>query len=220
MWASVFVFQRLVSLLRSMNLQKTPFEKTSTSVYHLTTKIISAVCVKITTGLKAMDFNCLLCKYSELRALERCVHLLKAEIRLRRLLYCFRVFFGVFLALLILSTSYEVSCNWRNCPKNPVLSSFSVYTNSKTIMTMKPLAKKEMLFLHGIRSLAIIWIVLGHTFSLGVWMSLSINQLDLAETFKNIFTMILFSGFFGVNTFFMLSSLLLTLSVFRELDAT
>lgn len=103
---------------------------------------------------------------------------------------------------------------------NRLLSSFSVYTNSKIIMTMKPLAPKEMLFLHGIRSLAIIWIVIGHTFNVDVWLTPSINHSTILESFQNYFTMILFSSYFGVNTFFMLSSLLLTLSVFRELDET
>ena len=119
-----------------------------------------------------------------------------------------------------MSTAYEVRCNIKQSKKNPLLSAFSVYTNSKIIMTMKPLAPKEMLFLHGIRSLAILWIVLGHTFNMGVWLSPSTNQTSLLESFKNFFTMILFSSYFGVNTFFMLSSLLLTLSFFRELDKT
>lgn len=87
-------------------------------------------------------------------------------------------------------------------------------------MTMKPLMAKEILFLHGIRSLATIWIVIGHTYALSYWMTPSINGNQMIDLFKSFPAPILFSGYFAVDTFFMLSALLLTLSVFRELDKT
>lgn len=131
-----------------------------------------------------------------------------------------RLFFASFLILLILSTAYEVRCNIAGCKKNQLLCAFSVYTNSKIIMTTKPMLPNEMIFLHGIRSLAIIWIVLGHTYALTYWMTPSMNGNLMLDSFKNFEAPILFSGYFAVDTFFMLSSLLLSLSVFRELDKT
>lgn len=87
-------------------------------------------------------------------------------------------------------------------------------------MTMKPLTSKEMVFLHGIRSLAIMWIVLGHTYVLNYWRIPLMNSNEMLDGLKDFPMMIVLAGFLGVEIFFMLSALLLTLSVFRELDRT
>lgn len=100
------------------------------------------------------------------------------------------------------------------------MKAFSAYSNSKVIMTMKPLLPNELIFLHGIRSIAIIWVVYGHTYGLSFWAVPLINPDAMLDSIKSMFAMILYSGFLGVDTFFMLSSLLLSLSVFRELDKT
>lgn len=85
---------------------------------------------------------------------------------------------------------------------------------------MKPLMHNEMVFLHGIRSLAIMWIVWGHTFSIDFWMAPLINTNRLFDQISSPFTMVTFSGYLAVDTFLMLSSMLMALSVFRELDKT
>ena len=46
-----------------------------------------------------------------------------------------------------------------------------------------------------------------------------INVLSL-QWFKNVSSMLIVSGAMGVDTFFLLSAMLMTLSVFRELDKT
>lgn len=85
---------------------------------------------------------------------------------------------------------------------------------------MKPLQPKEILFLHGIRAVAIIWIVLGHTYSISFLSVPTINANSLLDDFKNFLSPVVFSAVMAVDTFFMLSAMLLTLSVFRELDRT
>ncbi len=103
---------------------------------------------------------------------------------------------------------------------NQILNAFSVYTNSKIILTMNPLMPKEMMFLHGIRSIAIIWIVWGHAFAFDFWMAPLMNANELLDQSGDPITMIVFSGYLGVDTFLILSSMLMSLSVFRELDKT
>jgi peptidoglycan/LPS O-acetylase OafA/YrhL len=122
--------------------------------------------------------------------------------------------------MLVSSTVYEIVCNINDVEKKPILCSFSIYSNSKAIMSMKPSSSKEMLFLHGIRSLSMIWIVICHTYMITYWYVPAINSHSLIDWLGNFSSMFLFSGFMGVDTFFMLSALLMTLSVFRELDKT
>lgn len=121
---------------------------------------------------------------------------------------------------MVCSTIYEIACSFAQSKPCPLLAAFSVCSNTRVIMQTRPMSSKEMLFIHGLRALAIMWIVFGHTFSIDIWNSPSLNPNAMLESYKNLFTMILLSGFFGVNTFFLLSALLLTLSVFRELDKT
>lgn len=63
-------------------------------------------------------------------------------------------------------------------------------------------------------------IVLGHTYMISFWNGPAINSHSMIEWVGNASSMIVLVGFMGVDTFFMLSALLLTLSVFRELDKT
>lgn len=85
---------------------------------------------------------------------------------------------------------------------------------------MKPLMAREMLFLHGIRALAIIWIVWGHAFAIDFWMAPLTNAKGLLDQSGHPVAMFMFSGYMAIDTFLMLSAMLLSLSVFRELDKT
>lgn len=131
-----------------------------------------------------------------------------------------RTFFSTVLLLIVISTAYEIACIVQNIDKHPFLCAFSCYSNSKAIMTMKPSSSKEMLFLHGIRSLSMLSIVIGHTYMITYWLAPAMNSHALIDWIGDVSSMLVLVGFMGVDTFFMLSSLLMTLSVFRELDKT
>jgi peptidoglycan/LPS O-acetylase OafA/YrhL len=118
---------------------------------------------------------------------------------------------------LLLSTCYEISCSLQNLKKKEILCIFSIYSNSKAIMAMKSFSPKEMIFLHGIRALAIIWIVIGHTHIL-YWLMPVINNNDFFQWITKYSTMTIYGGYNGVDTFFFLSAMLLSLSIFHELD--
>lgn len=84
-------------------------------------------------------------------------------------------------------------------------------------MTMKSSSCREIIFLHGIRALAIILIVLGHTHTF-YWQKPVINGNEFFNWIKQFSSMFILSGFMSVDTFFLMSAMLLTLSVFHELD--
>jgi peptidoglycan/LPS O-acetylase OafA/YrhL len=86
-------------------------------------------------------------------------------------------------------------------------------------MAMKPSSAKEMIFLHGIRALSIMWIVICHTYAFFM-MAPTMNSNDYFLWVQKVSSMFFLSGFYGVDTFFLLSAMLLSLSVFNELDRT
>lgn len=142
------------------------------------------------------------------------------EVQLTKQFLIFSCFFAFILFLVLASTVYEIVGNIMGAKVNPVLNAFSIYTNSKIILTMKPLMQKEMMFLHGIRSIAIIWIVWGHAFSIDFWMAPLMNAKGLLDQSGHPVAMVMFAGYLGVDTFLVLSSLLMSMSVFRELEQT
>lgn len=81
-------------------------------------------------------------------------------------------------------------------------------------------SQKEIVFLHGIRSIAILGIVWGHTYSIDFWMAPLMNANGLLEHSGHPAVMLILSGYLGVETFFLLSSMLMSLSLFKELDRT
>jgi peptidoglycan/LPS O-acetylase OafA/YrhL len=87
-------------------------------------------------------------------------------------------------------------------------------------MSMKPHLPNEIVFLHGIRALSIIWIVLVHTYLVTFWNMPMLNGNYIFEWMQMFTSMIFLSGAMGVDTFFLLSAMLMTTSVFRELDKT
>lgn len=120
--------------------------------------------------------------------------------------------------VVISSTIYDICGANRQTKQNAVLKSFSIFTNVKNICSMEPASSKEMLFLHGIRAWSIIWIVVAHVYNIGVFLTPATNSTSITEEFQNMLVMILLSGYLGVSSFFLLSALLMSLSVFRELD--
>ncbi|CRK90553.1 CLUMA_CG004257, isoform A, partial [Clunio marinus] len=129
-------------------------------------------------------------------------------------------FFSTFLVLVTASTTYESLCIGKRIESVKILSSFSIISNYKTIISLKPSSKNEMVFLHGLRSISMLWIVIVHTYMITYWLLPAINTHAIIDWLGNISSMIVLSGGIGVDTFFLLSALLMTLSVFRELDRT
>ncbi|XP_017061001.2 LOW QUALITY PROTEIN: nose resistant to fluoxetine protein 6 [Drosophila ficusphila] len=73
--------------------------------------------------------------------------------------------------------------------------------------------------LNGIRCLTIIWIILGHGYMF-LLLAPNINAYDIVAWAQTPFSMVMQSGSTSVDTFFLLSGLLLVLTSLRELDRT
>lgn len=104
-------------------------------------------------------------------------------------------FFSSILLLMVVSTTYEVVCISKNYNKSATLSSFSVYSNSIAIFTLKPCTTMELKFVHGIRALSVVWIVICHTYMVSFWMVPAINAnsiIDVRFQFKMYFKMLIF----------------------------
>lgn len=101
---------------------------------------------------------------------------------------------------------------------NKLLSSFSLPKNVPQLLkTSNTPSPRVIPCLNGIRCLTIIWIILGHGY-MYLLLAPTINAYDIVAWAQMPFSMILQSGTTSVDTFFLLSGLLLVLSALREMD--
>ncbi|CAH2076889.1 unnamed protein product, partial [Iphiclides podalirius] len=128
------------------------------------------------------------------------------------------IIFSTILFLVILSTCYDV---WYSIILKKetnriktIYSCFSVYTNTRRLVTFKPGAD-PLHCIDGIRSLAMLWVVLGHTF-LSVFSS--VNILEVFQWATSPRALWITSATITVDTFFMLSGLLIVYSTAGKLS--
>ncbi|XP_026319605.1 O-acyltransferase like protein-like [Hyposmocoma kahamanoa] len=118
------------------------------------------------------------------------------------------IVFSLFGLLAILSTSYDIwnTVIQKRDPKSlsTVYQSFSVYTNSSRLITYKPV-RDALECVDGIRAITMAWIIIGHTM---YFLPPFINIVDLSQTLMSLRSFWLASFDIGVDTFFMLSGLL------------
>lgn len=76
---------------------------------------------------------------------------------------------------MLLSTFYEVCCMSRSQQMKLLWKAFSIYSNCKTIFSLKVSSLNEIRSLHGIRALSIMWIVLTHTYIVSFWQVPTVN---------------------------------------------
>ncbi|KXJ72976.1 hypothetical protein RP20_CCG016825 [Aedes albopictus] len=122
------------------------------------------------------------------------------------------------------STLYELICLSLKRDVNPLFTAFSLLENIRTILQLvtrvKNTEKKSTVIdcAHGIRSLSMIWIIVVHvhetTFALP--MENSPAWLNYLKNF--IPTVLFYGGGLAVDTFLVLSGMLVAMSILRELD--
>ncbi|XP_017075501.2 LOW QUALITY PROTEIN: nose resistant to fluoxetine protein 6 [Drosophila eugracilis] len=121
----------------------------------------------------------------------------------------------VLCVLVLLATIFEYGG-----VSNKILGSFSLLTNLPQLLkTSNTPSPRVIPCLNGIRCLTIIWIILGHGY-MYLLLSPTINAYEIVAWAKTPFSMVLQSGSTSVDTFFLLSGLLLVLTTLRELDRT
>ncbi|KAL0831538.1 hypothetical protein ABMA28_002332 [Loxostege sticticalis] len=120
------------------------------------------------------------------------------------------VLFSIIGFMTVLCTSYDVrhTILLKRDPKraNKICTMFSVYTNTKNffVFTSNPSA---ITCLDGIRSFAMMWVIVGHTFVTQLTY-IPENPLDLVEFMKSFWSLWITSATITVDTFFMISGLL------------
>ncbi|VVC97206.1 unnamed protein product [Leptidea sinapis] len=109
----------------------------------------------------------------------------------------------------VISTSYDLHCTFtlKLDPKkiNPTNRMFSLYTNTKRLVTFGKTAN-ALECLDGIRSVSMMWVIIGHTFSM---YSSYANVLDAVDFLTSSDSTWISSGIFAVDTFFTMTGILL-----------
>ncbi|XP_048480394.1 uncharacterized protein LOC105382199 [Plutella xylostella] len=123
--------------------------------------------------------------------------------------------FGLVGLLTIISTSYDVhhTVIQKKDPKlaSPLYTSFSVFTNCRRLFSYSS-TPKTIECLDGLRSIAMTWVVLGHSFSTNLIGGV-VNPLDTLEWVKQPYSIYVTSAPITVDTFLLLSGILLVYTV-------
>lgn len=132
-----------------------------------------------------------------------------------------RILFGTILLIIFTCTILHI---WRKLiDKNvhQIVQSFSIYSNACSILNLENTGgTNELKFLHGLRVIALFWIVLSHTCIQAIWPVPAINSHVIMDWLKNPLAMIILAASPATDIFFIVSAMLLTSKVFRELDKT
>lgn len=98
-----------------------------------------------------------------------------------------------------------------------LLAAFSLRQNLRQLMKISKPSIHLIPCLHGIRCLTIIWIIWGHDYMF-LLLAPNVNSYEVIAWAQTPFSMILQSGTIAVDTFFLLSGMLLVMSTLRELE--
>nr|XP_019554140.2 nose resistant to fluoxetine protein 6-like [Aedes albopictus] len=133
------------------------------------------------------------------------------------------VIFGVVAALLLFSTAYEVGMLLSSRRPHPNWAMFSIYSNGVkllriTVQQSNGQAKSNQIdCLNGIRVISMVWIVFCHNYMMTM-LSPLVNKTDIFNWIKSYHSMLVVGGAVSVDSFFLLSGLLVCWSLLKELD--
>ncbi|XP_038214627.1 O-acyltransferase like protein-like [Zerene cesonia] len=119
------------------------------------------------------------------------------------------VIFSLLTLITLLSTCYDLHCTFtlKKDPKqmNPYFRIFSVYTNARRLTTFTK-SSDALECLDGIRSLSMMWVIIGHTFSMYNHFT---NLLDVIDFLVSGPATLIQTGVYAVDTFFTIAGILL-----------
>lgn len=135
------------------------------------------------------------------------------------------VIFSMIAALMVCSTAYDVFAHITGREANQMWAMFSVYSNGVRLFTIsrRPVAttyiKSDQIdCLNGIRVLSMVWIVFCHNYMMIVSSTLS-NTIEIYEWVKSYHSMLVIGGTVSVDSFLLLSGMLIAWSILKELNA-
>ncbi len=102
-------------------------------------------------------------------------------------------------------------------PSTVFIAEFSAIRTLRRIFTMKTKNDENSFpFINGIRVLALFWVILGHSFQIGIFYSQ--NILDVAVWTRNLAFQLILNGVLNVDTFFVLSGFLTAIVFVRQVN--
>ncbi|KAJ3644146.1 hypothetical protein Zmor_026818 [Zophobas morio] len=116
------------------------------------------------------------------------------------------VIFALIALITLISTIYDIYLNYRNL--DPICSSaiaFSLYSNGKKIFHLGN--SQQLLCLNGIKSLSMLWVVLGHVYMAYVFVPLD-NYLDVYNWIESTYSQYITGATVSVDTFFVVGGFL------------
>ncbi|XP_065079913.1 nose resistant to fluoxetine protein 6-like [Ochlerotatus camptorhynchus] len=132
------------------------------------------------------------------------------------------VVFAAIAVVVLLSTAYECRQIWLGHLVNPLYSSFSLYRNVKSILHISPRSpiNSDMIdCAHGLRGISMIWILAVHVHeALG---QVPFDNNPAVHSYLDSFTSAILytTGYLAVDTFLVLSGILVAMNLMRQLDA-
>eukprot|EP00795_Rhopilema_esculentum_P001737 gene1737-16222_t len=95
---------------------------------------------------------------------------------------------------------------------------FSIIKNTKAILNTDT-PSGAILSINGIRTISMTWVILGHIYSVGVMAGGLVNFTELVKVLNRFSFLSIANAFFSVDSFFLLSGLLVSYLGMRRLDA-
>lgn len=119
---------------------------------------------------------------------------------------------------MLASTTYEVFCLRSEVEPSNILTIFSIYSNGKTIFRLsKPKSDTQIECLNGVRSMTIMWIILGHTYIMNTKLP-HLNWTAAGPWSKSYYATLMVHALYTCDTFLLLSGFLVCWFLMRELD--
>ncbi|XP_023944141.1 uncharacterized protein LOC112050180 [Bicyclus anynana] len=130
------------------------------------------------------------------------------------------VIFSVIAFLTLVGTAYDVThiVILKKDPKRAIvyLRMFSIYTNTKRLMTFNP-NPNAIECMDGIRTISMMWVLVGHAFSMH---NFNINLLDGINWVTSADGVWVSTGLFSVDSFFLMAGILLVYTSVGKMSGT
>lgn len=112
----------------------------------------------------------------------------------------------------ILTSSSSNGERRRASPAIRILTSFSLYSNMKRLFSTELVRNREISSVNGIRFLSMSWVILCHSYLFSL--TVTNNLMDLVKDSDSLSFFVIINGSFCVDSFFVLSGLLLSYNYF------
>lgn len=130
-------------------------------------------------------------------------------------------FFSFIILCMIASSIYDYFKTQKGEPKSDLFVAFSVLSNAPKIFTVKSIESPNIIHcLGGLRCISMMWVVFGHGYMTFGYELPHINRNEVYAWFHTSYSMLVQNGTLCVDTFFLMSGLLVLWGAFREMERT